>query len=65
MNPIGAHNPVLGKLILNTQVELLHHGILHAVIDDVDALGRATRSRNDETGEWVGESWGAGDEMPI
>src|SRR5467141_345911 len=65
MNPVRAHNPVLGELILNTQVELLHHGILQVVIDDVDALGRASCSRNDDTSEGTRKSWGAGNEMPI
>src|SRR5262245_38098531 len=47
----------MGKLALNSEVRLLHHGILHGVIDDVDARGAG--AGQNESGKRVGQRWGA------
>ena len=37
MQIVRAQNVVFAKLPLDAEVHLLHHGILHAVVDNVDA----------------------------
>ena len=34
-------HPIVAGLTLHAQVELLHHGVLDAVVDDVNTFGRA------------------------
>src|SRR5258708_33872522 len=51
VNAIDFQDPVVGDLILNAEIELLHHRIAHIVVDDVDAFGCAASAGSDGTGE--------------
>lgn len=61
VNTIGAKHPVSSELGLEAEVELLHHRVLHFVVDDVDAAG--TGAGNDEAGEGIAEGGRAGNEV--
>ena len=52
MNTVGLHNPVAGELPLHAEVELLDHGVLNLVGDDVDAFDGAGAGEY-ETGKGI------------
>src|SRR6185369_7122061 len=63
VDSVGTQNPILDKFTLDTQVELLHHGILSAVIDDIHPFGRAS-PWNNEPGERISHRGRTGNEVP-
>src|SRR5205085_2679551 len=59
---IRFQDPVMREFPLHASVKLLHHGILHVVVDDVDAT-RAS-ARKDEAAEGIGKGWRTRTKMP-
>ena len=51
VDTVSTHNPVLGELPLEAEIELLQLGVLHGIVDDVDS--RSACDRNDEPGERI------------
>ena len=50
---VGAQHVVISKLPLNADIHLLHHRVLHSVVDDINA--RRPRARQDEPGKRISQ----------